>query len=88
MENKAIPRIWLKNIRVEKGLTQQEVASSGDFARTYYTMVEQGKRKPSVDIAKSIAKVLDFKWTLFFDDECNESKHSDIDIVTIRDKTA
>ena len=88
MENKNIPRTWLKNIRVEKGLTQQEVASSGDFARTYYTMVEQGKRKPSVDIAKSIAKVLDFKWTIFFEDECNELKHNGVKNVTIRDKTA
>lgn len=76
MENKLMPRKWLKKVRNEKGLTQQDVADSGGFARTYYTMVEQGKRTPSVDVAKSIAKVLGFEWTIFFDDECNESKHN------------
>ena len=75
MENKLMPRKWLKKVRNEKGLTQQDVADSGGFARTYYTMVEQGKRTPSVDVAKSIARVLGFEWTIFFEDECNESKH-------------
>lgn len=75
MANKLMPRKWLKKIRNEKGLTQQDVADCGGFARTYYTMVEQGKRTPSVDVAKSIARVLGFEWTIFFEDECNESKH-------------
>lgn len=75
MANKLNQRNWLKKIRNEKGLTQQDVANSGGFARTYYTMVEQGKRTPSVDVAKSIARVLGFDWTIFFDDSCNESKH-------------
>ncbi|ATP40728.1 transcriptional regulator [Solibacillus sp. R5-41] len=74
MRNEVIPRDWLKKLRREKGLTQQDVADSGNFARTYYTMVEQGKRTPSVDIAKTIAKVLGFHWTIFFEDECNEMK--------------
>lgn len=79
MKNIIVPRLWLKKIRIEKGLTQQDVADSGNFARTYYTMVEQGKRTPSVEVAKSIARVLEFEWTVFFDDECNVSKHiSDI----------
>lgn len=75
MKKAVIPREWLKKIRIEKGLTQQDVAKSGDFARTYYTMVEQGKRTPSVDMAKSIARVLGFDWTIFFEDKCNEMKH-------------
>lgn len=75
MKKSVIPRVWLKSIRIEKGLTQQDVAESGDFARTYYTMIEQGKRTPSVDMAKSIAKVLGFDWTIFFEDKCNEMKH-------------
>lgn len=75
MKQNAKPREWLKKIRNEKNLTQQDVADSGNFARTYYTMVEQGKRTPSVEVAKSIAKVLGFEWTIFFADKCNESKH-------------
>ena len=82
MKKAIVPRAWLKSIRIAKGLTQQDVAKSGDFARTYYTMVEQGKRTPSVDMAKSIAKVLGFDWTIFFADECNEMKHK----VNLNDK--
>ena len=91
MENKVVPRMWLKDIRIEKGLTQQDVANSGGFARTYYTMVEQGKRTPSVDIAKTISRVMGFEWTIFFEDKCNELKHKDDlceRVVTIRDKSA
>lgn len=60
-------RHWLKQIRNEKGLTQTEVAKRGNFARSYYTMVENGVRNPSVKMAKDISKVLKFSWTKFFE---------------------
>ncbi len=34
-------------------------------------MVENGDRRPSVDVAKAIAKVLDIDWTIFFESESN-----------------
>lgn len=61
------PRTWLKEIRLKEDLTQQQVAEKGGFARTYYTMVENGKRTPSVNLAKQIAKVLNFNWIKFFE---------------------
>lgn len=64
---KDTPRTWLKDIRITKGFTQQEVSEKGGFARTYYTMVENGKRTPSVDMAKKIATVLSFNWIKFFE---------------------
>lgn len=58
-------RIWLKKIREENGLTQQDVAELADVERTTYASIEQGRRNPSVVNAMRIASVLDFEWTIF-----------------------
>ena len=65
--NENTTRKWLKDLRLSKGMTQQEVANKGEFARTYYTMVENGVRTPSVKMAKDIGGALDFDWTKFFE---------------------
>lgn len=66
-------RNWLTERSREKGLTQEAVATQAGIARTTYAMIEQGNRDPSVAVAKSIARVLDFDWTLFYPDKCHES---------------
>ncbi|MBX0358950.1 helix-turn-helix transcriptional regulator [Halobacillus sp. Nhm2S1] len=68
-------REWLKDIRDEHGYTQDQVAKLSGIERSYYTMIEKGNRTPSVFVAKSIAVNLGFEWTIFFDIECNETKH-------------
>lgn len=68
-------RVWLKEIRLSKHLTQQEVADQAGLQRAYYTMVENGSRTPSVTFAKSIGKTLGFDWTIFFDNRSNETLH-------------
>ncbi|MDM5217302.1 helix-turn-helix transcriptional regulator [Bacillus velezensis] len=68
MASKVNQRNWLKHIRLSKGLTQKEVANKANIARTTYASIEQGERNARVPTAKAIANVLDFKWTLFFDD--------------------
>lgn len=68
-------RIWLKKIREENGLTQQDVAELADVERTTYASIEQGRRNPSVVNAMRIASVLDFEWTIFFDDKIREKSH-------------
>lgn len=60
-------RDWLVIKRSEVELTQEEVASSADIARTTYASIEQGERDPSVNVAKKIAEVLKFNWTFFFE---------------------
>ena len=62
-------REWLKRRRLESGLTQEDVAKSSDIERAYYNMIENGSRKPSVDVAKRIAATLEFEWTIFFEDK-------------------
>lgn len=64
-------RTWLKAKRLDKKMTHDDVAKASGIERAYYTMIEQGNRRPSVHVAKSIAKALDFDWVLFFDDKCN-----------------
>lgn len=65
--------MWLVEMRNKLKLTQEEVANRAGIARTTYAMIEQGKRKPSVTVAKRIAKVLEVEWTIFFEDQCHES---------------
>lgn len=62
-------RLWLISFREAKGLTQEQVAELCGIKRPYYTMIETGKRRPSVDVAKKIAEVLVFDWILFFASE-------------------
>ncbi|GIO84591.1 putative HTH-type transcriptional regulator YqaF [Paenibacillus faecis] len=70
-------RTLLISYRDIKGLTQEQVAELCDIKRPYYTMIELGKRRPSVDVAKRIAEVLGFEWTLFFAPDGSDSLHLD-----------
>lgn len=65
-------RKWLSEIRLKQNMTQSEVAKLAKITDAYYYMIENGDRRPSVATAKSIAKVLCFNWTIFFDEELNE----------------
>ncbi|KGX85041.1 helix-turn-helix transcriptional regulator [Pontibacillus litoralis] len=69
-------RTWLKELRNQRGYTQHKVSKDAGIERSYYTMIEQGKRNPSVSVAKSIASTLGFDWTIFFDNQCNEMKQN------------
>ena len=62
-------RIWLKDIRAQQNMTQQEVANAANVDVTMISKIELGERRPSVEVAKKIAAVLGFKWTRFFEDE-------------------
>ncbi len=59
-------RSWLINIRGNK--TQKAVADECGISQNFYSWIEQGKRNPSVEVAKRIAAVLGFDWTRFFED--------------------
>lgn len=68
-------RTWLKDIRVAAGLTQEDVADQAGVTRAMYGHIETGERGATVMNAKRIAKVLDFEWTLFFEDSCHDLKN-------------
>lgn len=60
---------WLEAIREKEELTQSDVSKKVGIAQATYCNIENGKRSPSVSVAKRIAAVLGFDWTRFFDDE-------------------
>lgn len=67
----------LKEILVQKrkelNLSQLEVVelSGASISRQYYGMIENGERRPSVDVAKKISSILNIKWTIFFETKSN-----------------
>ncbi|MGW8754534.1 helix-turn-helix transcriptional regulator [Bacillus wiedmannii] len=61
-------RVWLLKKRKHREKTQDYVACEAKISRSMYAMIESGERNPSVYVAKNIAKVLNFDWTLFFED--------------------
>lgn len=48
----------LKRHRKLKRYTQEELAIEADLDRTYISMLERGLRKPSLEVAMKLAKVL------------------------------
>lgn len=57
----------LRSVRKSKGLRQTDLAQAANISQSLVVKIENGERKPSVKVAKRIAKVLGFDWTLFFD---------------------
>lgn len=68
-------REWLKELRERKNLKQEEVANQAEIERSYYSMIENGIRTPSVEVAKKIGLTLGFSWTNFFEQSGNETLH-------------
>lgn len=67
----------LVSARNKKDLTHEQVALLVEkgITRQYYGMIENGERRPSVEVAKSIAEVLEIDWTIFFELKCNQKLH-------------
>ena len=64
----------LEGVRKTTGKSQQEIAEKIGITRAAYSNIENGKRRPSVDVAKRIAAVLGFKWTRFYEDGADDGK--------------
>ena len=56
----------IKNIRMEKGITQEELAEKADIHRAYFWEIEQG-RNISLKTAYKIARALGVKLRDLFD---------------------
>ena len=48
----------LKEIRTEKGLTQEELAARADVSRPFISQMESGNYSPSLKTAQALAKAL------------------------------
>lgn len=58
----------LKKHRTSKRMTQTQLAELCGCDRTMIGKIETGEVKPSVKLAKTIADVLGFDWTTFYED--------------------
>jgi len=48
----------VRQVRLEKGFSQEELAHEADSNRTYISDVERGTRNPSIEVVERIAKAL------------------------------
>lgn len=73
-------RLELASIRKERQLTQAEVAEEVGIQRSYYGLIENGLRNPTLHIATKIATALGvtiadiFPNEIFFSGKCYNSK--------------
>lgn len=55
----------LKELRKEKGLSQEELAHESGLDRTFISLLERGKRQPSLGTIISIANILELSASNF-----------------------
>lgn len=73
-------REQLIKTRKNLGLTQADMATAAGVHRSYYGLIENGNRNPTLRIATKIATVLDsnieqlFPDDIFFANKCYEMK--------------
>lgn len=61
----------LKKYRKNKNMTQQSLADAVGCDRTMIGKIENNDANPGVRLAMAIADVLEFDWTLFYEDMRN-----------------
>lgn len=64
-------RTWLIGIRKARGMSQKAVADAAGITQPSYWQYEAGVATPRPAIAKKIAKLLGFDWTLFFEEKAS-----------------
>lgn len=58
----------LKELRLEKGLSQEKLAYEADLDRTYIPSIEKGERNVSITVIEKLAKALKTPIKTFFDE--------------------
>lgn len=64
----------LREMREQRGMTQAKLASRVGVTQVAISLIETGERKPSVQMAKKIASVLDIAWPDLFEEETEEAE--------------
>ena len=57
----------LKSVRESKNLTQVRISELVGVRSSHLSMIENGIRRPSPELARKLAEILDVKWTDFFE---------------------
>jgi len=64
----------IKNLRLKKGLTQEELGERTDLSKGYISQLERDLSSPSIDTFFNILEVLGCTPKEFFDEEEREQK--------------
>lgn len=59
--------IKIKELRKEKGFSQDELAERSGLNRPYISGIEQGKRNVSLEVIEKLAKALELKMAKLID---------------------
>ena len=62
-------KLNIKELRIAKGFTQEQLASECGVQRTTITMIELGENKPSVELAKKLGEIFEITWSDIFEDD-------------------
>ena len=62
-------RVKLRSIRKKQNLTQESLSNMVNIHRTYYSMIERGRKNPSLRVAVSIKKALNYQYDDIFDNQ-------------------
>jgi transcriptional regulator with XRE-family HTH domain len=63
-ENKSVDELFgqvLREIRRERGLSQEDLAFESGYHRTYISLLERGKKSPSLKTIFQLAKALNIE---------------------------
>ena len=58
----------LKELRLQKGLSQEALANIAELDRTYIPSIEKGERNVSITVIEKLAKALGVKITYIFNE--------------------
>ena len=58
----------IRTIRIERGLSQEQLAEIAHLHRTYIGSVERGERNITIENLLKIARALNIKLNMLFDD--------------------
>ena len=68
----------IRKIRIEKGISQQELANIANFSQSFLANVESGKKKPSLLTILRIAEALNVNPREFFSESPTEITKEEI----------
>lgn len=58
----------IQNIRIAKGMTQQQLSDQANISRTGLSLIETGAAEPRIETVKKIAQALHVPWQTLVED--------------------
>lgn len=62
----------LRVLRIRRNLTMKQVSQMAGITESYYCLLENGLRHPSVPVAKKLGAALGFDWSELFEENEKE----------------